>query len=123
MAWPTRLSDAFIASKLTRAFIRRMVLERPIPDELFENLRKAAHTPPNRIRATTVNAPAGRPTVTPAIWETLKLVAAGHSTPEIARRRGVTFYTAQDQVKRVLAVFDARDRMEVVTRCYREGIM
>ncbi len=99
-----------------------MVLERPIPDDLFRDLAKAGE-PPAYMRRRMIATDPGRPAVTPAIWETLKLVAAGLSTPEIARRRGVTFYTAQDQVKRVLAVFDARDRMEVVVRCYREGIM
>jgi len=61
--------------------------------------------------------------MTPALWETLKLVAAGYSTPRIAVELGVPHATAVDRVKRLLAYFDARDRIDVVVRCYREGII
>lgn len=61
--------------------------------------------------------------MTPILWETLKLVAAGHTTQRIADDLEIPFGTAQDRVKRLLAYFDARDRIEIVVRCYREGIM
>ena len=99
---------------LSDDFIRRLVHSQPIPDRLIANLHRADLV--RYPRRYTRN-------MTPALWETLKLVAAGYSNQRIADELGVPYETAKDRVKRLLAYFDARDRIEVVVRCYREGIM
>lgn len=61
--------------------------------------------------------------MTPVLWETLKLVAAGRTNRQIADELGISYETAKDRVKRLLTYFDARNRTEVAGRCYREGIL
>jgi DNA-binding NarL/FixJ family response regulator len=101
-----------------REAVRRLVLSRPIPDKLIANL--ARYRVPERPRKYADRETAA---MTPALWETLKLLAAGYSTPRIAVELGVPHAAAHDRVRRLLAYFDARDRIDVVVRCYREGIM
>lgn len=103
---------------LSDEFILRLVFSQPIPEKLIVDLANALEAP--RYMRKYAGA---RASLTPALWETLKLVAAGHSTPRIAVELGISPTSANDRVKRLLAYFDARDRMEIVTRCYREGII
>jgi DNA-binding NarL/FixJ family response regulator len=93
--------------------IYRIVTSRPIPDALWRNLR----------RAELVSYPR-RPqrNMTPCLWETLKLVAQGYSNRAIGRELGIPYETAKDRVKRLLAYFDAPNRMALVVKCYRERI-
>lgn len=105
--------------RLSDEFIRRLVMSQPIPDRLIRDIAALPDETPAHVRKY-----AGQKiTMTPALWETLKLVAAGASTPAIAEEFGIPVERAKDRVKRLLAYFDARDRMEIVVRCYREGIM
>lgn len=97
--------------------VRRIVLSRPIPDELIRDLGKAplVNHPTHHARRERA--------MTPVLWETLKLLAAGRSTPYIAESQGCSFAAAADRVRRVLGIFDVGSRMELVVRCYREGIL
>jgi len=99
-------------------FVLELVFSQPIPERLIVDLATALDVPRH------IRKYAGREArMTPALWETLKLVAAGYSSPRIANELGVSPSQAKDRVKRLLALFDARDRMELVVRCYREGII
>lgn len=60
--------------------------------------------------------------MTPVLWETLKLVAAGYSTPKIADELEIPVETAKARVARLLDYFGVSSRMTLVVRCYREGI-
>lgn len=98
-------------------FVRLLVLSQPIPERLIVDLANALEPPRHWRRRP---APAH---MTPLLWETLKLVAAGHTTPRIAEEFGIPLETARDRVKRLLSYFDEPNRMAIVVRCYREGIM
>jgi DNA-binding NarL/FixJ family response regulator len=96
--------------------LRRIVLSRPPPDRLIANLELARDVPRYAIRRRADE-------MTPVLWETLKLVAAGYGNPRIAAELGEELETIKSRVQRLLGYFDARDRLELVVRCYREGIM
>lgn len=99
--------------------VRLLVMSQPIPEKLIVDLANALEGPRFIDRKY-----AGHPgRVTPILWETLKLIAAGYSEPRIARELGVSRAAVNDRTKRLLAIFDARNRMELVVRCYRERIM
>jgi DNA-binding NarL/FixJ family response regulator len=97
---------------------RRIVLSNPIPEKLIRDLGRV----PLVTHAIDYRSSEQR-RLTPALWETLKLLAAGYTTSQIAEASDCSFEAAADRVRRVLARFDTRSRMEVVVRCYREGII
>lgn len=99
--------------------VRLIVMANPVPERLIVALANASDIPPALIRRHADRSQR----MTPALWETLKLAAAGHSTKRIAGELGISYGAAQDRMKRLLAYLGARDRMEIVTRCYREGII
>lgn len=109
--------------------VRRLVMTNPIPDDLVTNLggavvpRYTRKYAGRRVYSAEMPRNRRRVQMTPALWETLKLVAAGYTVGRIAEELGVSFPAAQDRTKRLLAYFDARDRLEIAVRCYREGIM
>jgi DNA-binding CsgD family transcriptional regulator len=63
------------------------------------------------------------PRLSPRERETLTLLAAGHSTAEIAERMAISKETVRNHVKRVLRNLDANSRVEAVAKARRAGIV
>ncbi len=63
------------------------------------------------------------PRISPRERETLTLLAAGHSTAEIAERMAISKETVRNHVKRVLRALDASSRVEAVAKARRAGLV
>jgi DNA-binding CsgD family transcriptional regulator len=63
------------------------------------------------------------PRLSPRERETLTLLAAGHSTAEIAERMAISKETVRNHVKRVLRSLDSNSRVEAVAKARRAGIV
>ena len=63
------------------------------------------------------------PRLSPRERETLTLLAAGHSTSEIAQRMAISKETVRNHVKRVLRGLDASSRVEAVAKGRRAGLV
>jgi PAS domain S-box-containing protein len=55
--------------------------------------------------------------------EIIELLAAGCSNPEIARRVHLSPHTVKDRVAKLMGIFDARTRVEVVAQAARHGLI
>jgi DNA-binding CsgD family transcriptional regulator len=64
-----------------------------------------------------------QPRLSPRERETLALLAAGHSTGEIAERMAISKETVRNHVKRVLRALDANSRVEAVAKARRAGLV
>jgi PAS domain S-box-containing protein len=65
----------------------------------------------------------GAPRLSPRERETLALLAAGHSTAEIADKMAIAKETVRNHVKRVLRALDASSRVEAVAKARRAGLV
>jgi len=63
------------------------------------------------------------PRLSPRERETLALLAAGHSTDEIAERMAISRETVRNHIKRVLRGLDANSRVEAVAKARRAGLV
>lgn len=63
------------------------------------------------------------PRLSPRERETLALLAAGHSTTEMAERMSISKETVRNHVKRVLRGLDASSRVEAVAKGRRAGLI
>ena len=63
------------------------------------------------------------PRLSPRERETLALLAAGHSTVEMAERMAISKETVRNHVKRVLRGLDASSRVEAVAKARRAGLV
>jgi len=63
------------------------------------------------------------PRLSPRERETLALLAAGHSTEEMAERMAISKETVRNHVKRVLRGLDASSRVEAVAKARRAGLV
>jgi len=63
------------------------------------------------------------PRLSPRERETLALLAAGHSTAEMAERMAISKETVRNHVKRVLRGLDASSRVEAVAKGRRAGLV
>jgi DNA-binding CsgD family transcriptional regulator len=63
------------------------------------------------------------PRLSPRERETLALLAAGHSTDEMAERMAISKETVRNHVKRVLRGLDASSRVEAVAKARRAGLV
>jgi len=63
------------------------------------------------------------PRLSPRERETLALLAAGHSTVEMAERMAISKETVRNHVKRVLRELDASSRVEAVAKARRAGLV
>jgi DNA-binding NarL/FixJ family response regulator len=61
------------------------------------------------------------PKLTPVQAEVLALLAAGHANHEIASRRGRSEQTIKNTVCRLIDLFGARSRGDLISRCMRAG--
>ena len=92
-------------SPLSRKQIRELVLSRPIPERLIENLARAP-----------------RRRLTPALEEALELAALGRTDGEIALELGISLPAAKDRVLRLLALYEVRNRTELAALVARGAI-
>ena len=63
------------------------------------------------------------PRLSPRERETLALLAAGHSTVEMAEQMAISKETVRNHVKRVLRALDASSRVEAVAKARRAGLV
>ena len=63
------------------------------------------------------------PRLSPRERETLELLAAGHSTPQMAQEMHIATETVRNHVKRVLRALDARSRVEAVAKARQVGLL
>lgn len=64
-----------------------------------------------------------RPHLTPRQFETLRLLATGLSTAQIARQLGITPETTRGHIRRLLSALDAHSRLEAVARGRELGLI
>ena len=96
--------EALLAPAITRRLIGEFARQRPRPADPAE--------------------PAGSfGALTPRETEVLRLIAAGLSNPEIARRLVVTEETVKTHVSRVLSKLGLRDRTQAVVAAYESGLV
>ncbi len=96
--------EALLAPAITRRLIGEFARQRPRPADTAQ--------------------PAGPlGTLTPRETEVLRLIAAGLSNPEIARRLVVTEETVKTHVSRVLSKLGSRDRTQAVVAAYESGLV
>jgi DNA-binding NarL/FixJ family response regulator len=55
--------------------------------------------------------------------EIVELLASGCSNPEIARRVHLSPHTVKDRVAKLMGIFEARTRVEVVAQAARHGLI
>ena len=96
--------DALLAPAITRRLIGEFARQRPRPADPAQP-----------------TGPLG--TLTPRETEVLRLIAAGLSNPEIARRLVVTEETVKTHVSRVLSKLGLRDRTQAVVAAYESGLV
>lgn len=63
------------------------------------------------------------PTLSRRERETLRLLAAGYSTTQMAERMGISKETVRNHVKGLLRSLDARSRVEAVAKARRAGLI
>ena len=63
------------------------------------------------------------PSLSPRERETLTLLAAGYSTPQMAQQMGISTETVRNHVKRVLRSLGARSRIEAVAKGRRARLI
>lgn len=76
-------------------------------------------TPPPSVGA----APASPPSLTPRQREILRLLAAGHSTEEIAAELTLSPETVRNHLRRLLHALDAHSRIEAIATAHRLGLL
>jgi PAS domain S-box-containing protein len=67
--------------------------------------------------------PGPHPNLTPRQNEVLHLIAAGHSTAQIADELNISVETTRNHVRRLLRALDAHSRIEALAVAHRDGIL
>jgi PAS domain S-box-containing protein len=67
--------------------------------------------------------PEPHPQLTPRQNEVLHLIAAGHSTPQIADELNISLETTRNHVRRMLRALGAHSRVEALAVAHRDGIL
>jgi DNA-binding NarL/FixJ family response regulator len=96
--------EALLAPAITKRLIAEFARQRPRPVEPAQGLGLLA-------------------ALTPRETEVLRLIAAGLSNPEIAKRLVVTEETVKTHVSRVLSKLGLRDRTQAVVAAYESGLV
>jgi PAS domain S-box-containing protein len=68
-------------------------------------------------------APEPHPHLTPRQNEVLHLIAAGHSTAQIADELGISLETTRNHIRHILRALDAHSRVEALAVAHRDGIL
>jgi DNA-binding NarL/FixJ family response regulator len=102
--------EALLAPAITRRLISEFARQRPRPKDPKEP-------------ADPVQSGPAFGTLTPRETEVLRLIAAGLSNPEIAKRLVVTEETVKTHVSRVLSKLGLRDRTQAVVAAYESGLV
>jgi DNA-binding NarL/FixJ family response regulator len=102
--------EALLAPAITKRLIGEFARQRPRPKE-----PKDPKDPAQEPRALAA--------LTPRETEVLRLIAAGLSNPEIAKRLVVTEETVKTHVSRVLSKLGLRDRTQAVVVAYESGLV
>lgn len=98
--------------------MRHIVMTRPIPERLIADLARAPLLEENLIREYST----GKRTLTPALAAVVPLVIEGKPYRVIAKELGITHYSAQDRIKRLLALYRARNRVHLAAMLVREQL-
>lgn len=106
-----------LASPIDDDALRRLVVAAPIPDRLLRNLERAPIVDTAKLRTFRVV----NPTLTPALLAVLERVAVGRTNPQIAADLGISLEAARDRVKRLLRLYDARNRTHLAALAIRAG--
>lgn len=61
--------------------------------------------------------------LSPEEFDTLALIASGHTDREIAQRLGYAHETVKSRTRRILAKLDAHNRAHAVAVAYRIGLL
>jgi len=96
--------EALLAPAITKRLISEFARQRPRTVEPAQGLGLLA-------------------TLTPRETEVLRLIAAGLSNPEIAKKLVVTEETVKTHVSRVLSKLGLRDRTQAVVAAYESGLV
>jgi len=96
--------EALLAPAITKRLIGEFARQRPRPVDPAQGNRRLA-------------------ALTPRETEVLRLMAAGLSNPEIAKRLVVTEETVKTHVSRVLGKLGLRDRTQAVVAAYESGLV
>jgi DNA-binding NarL/FixJ family response regulator len=99
--------EALLAPAITKRLIIEFARQRPRPKEPADPVQPGP--------------PFGA--LTPRETEVLRLIAAGLSNPEIAKRLVVTEETVKTHVSRVLSKLGLRDRTQAVVAAYESGFV
>lgn len=67
--------------------------------------------------------PGPHPNLTPRQNEVLHLIAAGHSTAQIADELNISVETTRNHIRRLLRALDAHSRIEALAVAHRDGIL
>jgi len=67
--------------------------------------------------------PEPHPELTPRQNEVLHLIAAGHSTAQIADELSISLETTRNHVRRMLHALDAHSRVEALAVAHRDGLL
>jgi DNA-binding NarL/FixJ family response regulator len=105
--------EALLAPAITKRLIGEFARQRPRPKEPKDP--KEPEDPAQEPRALAA--------LTPRETEVLRLIAAGLSNPEIAKRLVVTEETVKTHVSRVLSKLGLRDRTQAVVVAYESGLV
>ena len=97
--------------------IYRIDMSRPIPDRLIRDLARAPLLPLYACR----RYASANMNLTPNLLETLPLVCQGFSNKEIAARRHYSEEATKDHVKRLLAIYRARNRAHLAALAVARG--
>jgi DNA-binding NarL/FixJ family response regulator len=99
--------EALLAPAITKRLIAEFARQRPRPVESKDSARESGLLA----------------ALTPRETEVLRLIAAGLSNPEIAKRLVVTEETVKTHVSRVLSKLGLRDRTQAVVAAYESGLV
>jgi DNA-binding NarL/FixJ family response regulator len=102
--------EALLAPAITKRLIGEFARQRPRPRD-----PKDPQDPAQEPKALAA--------LTPRETEVLRLIAAGLSNPEIAKRLVVTEETVKTHVSRVLSKLGLRDRTQAVVVAYESGLV
>lgn len=117
---PAEFETIFVDARGTTRGVRAQHLPLQDGDEVVGVLILAFDTP---LPPSISEAPSRAPSLTPRQREILRLVAAGHSTEEIAGELTLSLETVRNHLRRLLHALDAHSRVEAIATAHRLGLL